>query len=85
MALASSGVNPLNYINIPERLRGKYRAKTYGANHTSANTANTDLAFSSVTVLPNNNNDFSITAENYSPVPLENVSRTYIDSVEISE
>jgi hypothetical protein len=26
-----------------------------------------------------------VTAEDYQPVPLENVSRTYIDSVEISE
>lgn len=85
MALAGSGVNPLNYITIPERLRGKYRSKTYGANHSIATNANTDSAFSSVTVLPANDNEFSITAENYNPVPLENVSRTYIDSVEISE
>lgn len=85
MDLIGNGVNPMNYINIPERLRGKYRAKTYGANHVIATNANTDSAFSSITVLPNNNNEFSITAENYSPVQLENVSRTYIDSVEISE
>lgn len=85
MSLAGAGVNPMDYINIPERLRGKYRSKTFGANHTVTTNANTDLAFSSVTVLPNNENEFSITAENYSPVPLENVSRTYIDSVEISE
>ena len=84
MSLVGSGVNPMNYITIPERLRGKYRAKTYGANHTTNNITQ-DSAFSSVTVLPTNDNEFSITAEDYNPVPLENVSRTYIDSVEISE
>ena len=84
MTLLGSGVNPMNYINIPERLKGKYKSKTYGANHTVV-TANRDSAFSSVTVLPNNTNDFSITAEDYNPAPLENVSRTYIDSVEISD
>lgn len=85
MPLIANGVNPMNYINIPDRLRGKYRSKTYGANHTVETNANTDSAFSSVTVLPNNANEVSITPEDYSPVPLENVSRTYIDSVEISE
>jgi len=85
MALVGNGVNPMDYINIPDRLRNKYRSKTYGTNHTATTGANTDLAFSSITVLPNNTNEMSITTENYSPVPLENVSRTYIDSVEISE
>ena len=82
MALTGNGVNPLNYIKIPERFAGKYRAKTYGANHTIATPENVSTP---VTVLPKNDNDFSITAEDYSPVPLENVNRTYIDSVEISE
>lgn len=82
MALVSDGINPMDYITIPEYLRGKYRSKTYGVNHTNA-TANQE--FSSITVLPKNDNDFSITAEDFNPVPLESVSRTYIDSVEISE
>lgn len=80
--LSSSGVNPMNYINIPERFRSKYRAKTYVVNYTN-NVQTSDMP--SITLAPNDNNDFSITAEDYQPVPLENVSRTYIDSVEISE
>ena len=84
MPLIGNGVNPMDYIKIPEHLRGKYRSKTFGVNHVVTTPASTS-AFSSVTVLPNNDNEFSITAEDYAPVPLENVSRKYIDSVEISE
>jgi len=82
MSLMTDGVNPMKYIHIPERLRGKYTAKTYGANHS---VATPDTTFSSITILPNQDSEFSITAENYAPVPLENVQRTYIDSVEINE
>ena len=78
--LSTRGVNPMDYINIPERFHGKYRAKTYGITKTSQPTA----TFESITLAPKND-DFSITADNYKPVPLESVSRTYIDSVEISE
>lgn len=81
MSLVAPGVNPMDYINIPERFRGKYRAKTYTATKSSNSTA----AFQTVTILPKNDDDVSITADNYKPVPLESVSRTYIDSVEISE
>ena len=79
-ALVARGVNPMDYINIPERFRGKYRAKTYGVTKTT----NSSTTFESVTITPTND-DFSIKAENYKPVPLETVNRTYIDSVEISE
>lgn len=83
ISLSSGGVNPMNYINIPERFRGKYRSKTYGANYSSA--ANNITEISSATIITNNDDGFSMTAEDYKPVPLENVSRTYIDSVEITE
>lgn len=80
MPISISGINPMDYIKIPERFRSKYRAKNYGATRSENHTE-----FPSVTVLPNDTNDFSITASDYQPVPLENVSRTYIDSVEVSE
>ena len=83
MPLATNGVNPMNYIKIPERFTGKYRAKTYGANYAATNA--TDSSLPTVTVLPQDNNDFTITAEGYSPVALESVNRTYLDSIEISE
>ena len=83
MELVGDGVNPMDYIKIPERFMGKYSAKTYGTNHDISGTT-TENTLPTVTVLPTNNSEFSITAENYNPVPLESVSRKYIDSVEIS-
>lgn len=82
MPLSSGGVNPMNYINIPERFRGKYTSKTYGANYSNALPRPTEMP--TVTII-SNSDDVSVTSEDYQPVPLENVSRTYIDSVEISE
>jgi len=83
IGLTSKGVNPMDCINIPERFHDKYRAKTYGANY--SNTVTASEMSQPVTVVSNNNDDISITADDYKPVPLENVSRTYIDSVEVSE
>ena len=80
--LDSDGVNPLDYIKIPERFRGKYSAKTYGVNHSSSK--NNEPIFHTSTILPINDSE-SITSEDYQPVPLDNISRTYIDSVEITE
>ena len=81
--LNSDGINPLHYIKIPERFTGKYRAKTYGVNH-SEEQKNSNTVFHTSTILPQNDTD-SITSEDYQPVPLDNISRTYIDSVEITE
>lgn len=82
LALSSNGVNPMDYINIPERFHSKYHARTYGANYSTPTQTN---KMPSITMAPNDTQEFSITADDYQPVPLENVSRTYIDSVEISE
>ncbi len=81
--LDSDGVNPIDYIKIPERFSGKYRAQTYGVNHSEGN-RNNEPIFHTSTVLPINDSD-SITSEDYQPIPLDNISRTYIDSVEITE
>ena len=83
MPLYSDGVNPMDYIKIPERFRGKYNAKTYGVNHSEEPKAFEPI-FHTSTILPINDSE-SITSEDYQPVPLDNISRTYIDSVEITE
>ena len=75
------GVNPMDYINIPERFYGKYRAKTYN----TSNLSQQDTTIEPATVLPKNDDTFSITATGYKPVPLESVNRTYIDSIEVTE
>lgn len=81
--LNSDGINPGDYIKIPERFKDKYRTKTYGVNH-SENSKNKEPVFHTSTILPQNDTD-SITSADYQPVPLDNISRTYIDSVEVSE
>lgn len=82
MALNTRGINPNKYINLPDRLAKKYRSKTYGANYTLSQQT-TQLP--TVTVLPEDTTDTTITAEDYEPVKLETVTRNYIDSTEISE
>lgn len=82
MSLNTPGVNPNKYLDLPERLRKKYRSKTYGANYTPAITT---PELPAVTVLPEDDSDVSVTAENYEPVKLESVSRNYIESTEIIE
>lgn len=82
MPLATTGVNPINYITIPERLRGKYRATTYGASFTTP--APTISAAEKITVNPEDDSDV-IQSPDYRPQKLDTVTRTYIDSVEIEE
>lgn len=81
MSLQTNGINPNNYIRIPERLTGKYTSKTFGANMSSTPvTMRTDV----ITVLPEDDRD-TITVSGFTPVTLEPVNRTYIDEVEIEE
>ena len=81
MSLQTPGVNPMRYITIPERLRGKYKSKTYGANMVAQSNARlVDV----VTVLPEDDREV-IVSEDYKPVKLSPVKQTYIDSIEVEE
>ena len=81
MSLQTRGVNPMNYISLPERVRGKYKSKTYGANMVAESNAQlVDV----VTILPEDDRD-PVVSEDYKPVKLAPVSRTYIDSIEVEE
>ena len=81
MALETAGINPNDYINIPERLRSKYKSKTYGANITQTPVLPVQ---ENIVILPEDDSD-AIVSEDFKPVSLESVNRTYIDSVEIEE
>ncbi|MDE5615499.1 MAG: penicillin-binding protein activator [Alphaproteobacteria bacterium] len=82
MALETPGINPLTYIQIPDRLTGKYKSKTYGANVTQPDTrAQQNI----VTILPEDDSTEIISNPDFKPRALESVNRTYIDSVEIYE
>jgi hypothetical protein len=81
MQLQTRGVNAMNYITVPERLRGKYKSKTYGANMTlSSNAQLVDV----VSVVPEDTND-AVVLQNYKPVKLAPVKQTLIDSIEVEE
>ncbi len=82
MALETPGINPMNYIQIPERLRSKYRSKTYGANATTTPDASPRPTV--ISILPEDDSDI-ITDPDFQPVSLESISKTYIDSIEIEE
>ncbi len=82
MALETDGINPMNYIRIPERLNGKYKSKTFGANMTRTTTVTPPVE--NITVLPEDDSD-PIENPDFQPTALESIDRTYIDSVEIEE
>mgnify|MGYP004515604699 CR=1 FL=1 len=80
MELQTRGINPMDYIRIPQRLQDTYKSKTFGAN----------MPVTAVPVVENittvvADTDAPVAATDYAPVKLESVDRTYIDSVEISE
>lgn len=81
MPLQTDGIDPDNYIVLPERLREKYGSKTVGANQTGARSIQKSQL---VAILPTDT-DTTIIQSNYTPVKLEPVQQTYIDEVEIYE
>ncbi len=84
--ISTRGINPGDYITIPENLRKKaaYKTKPFGANYinteTTENTSNTEA----VQIYADEETE-TISNPDYQPIKLENVSREYIDSVEITE
>lgn len=85
MDLETPGINPNDYINIPQRLSNKYKSKTYGAHITYNNQTTPIQESQSVIILPEDDSDAVITSPEFQPITLESINRTYIDSVEIEE
>lgn len=82
--LISHGVNPGDYITIPEHLRKKseYRTKTIGANYVASD--NEIMESAPVQIYASDEKE-TVANPEFKPVKIENVSRKYIDSIEISE
>lgn len=82
--LKTRGVNPGDYITIPESLRYKsqYRTKTIGANYT---TETEDVALDAPIQIYASDEPETVSNDEFEPVKLEKVSRKYIDSVEVLE
>ena len=81
--IKTRGINPGDYIDIPEDLRKKseYKMKKIGTNYEPSDT--TAIA-PIVSVQPAADSE-TISNPEFQPVKLENISRQYIDSVEIEE
>ena len=82
--LKTRGINPGDYIKIPDYLRRKseYRTKTIGANYVSDEPAETTDA--PIQIYASDEKE-TVSNEEYKPVKMEKVSRKYIDSVEVAE
>ena len=85
MELETPGIDPNDYISIPQRLTNKYKSKTYGAhmNYSSPTTSLYDQQ--SIVILPEDDSDDVFMSPDFQPVELESINRTYIDSIEIEE
>ena len=83
--IATKGINPGDYITIPENLRKKaeYKTKPLGANYISETQ---EIADNNEPIqIYASDDDETISNPEWSPVKLDPVSREYIDSVEVSE
>ena len=81
MDLETPGIDPDDYIRLPERLASKYRSKTIGTNISVAPMIQKSQI---VAILPEDDGD-TIQPQNFTPIKLESVSRSYIDEYEVYE
>ena len=81
MELETPGIDPDNHIQIPERLRSKYNSKTIGANITESK----NFQRSQIIAFLPEDDSAPIKSENFKPIKLESVNRSYIDEYEIEE
>jgi outer membrane PBP1 activator LpoA protein len=84
--LKTRGINPGDYITIPENLRKKseYRTKTIGANYKVAD-EDEESTFDTPVQIYESSEPETVSDPEYKSVKIEPVSRKYIDSVEITE
>lgn len=82
MSLQTRGINPNEFIKIPERFQSKYASDTYGVNMTETIAPKPQ---DSITVISSPATDESIVDAEYKPVQFESINKTMIDSVEINE
>ena len=82
MSLQTHGINPNDFIKIPERYRSKYKSKTYGINITETETQQPQNVVTVITSAPEQE---AVVDADYKPVKFESINKTFIDSVEINE
>ena len=83
--ISTTGINPGDYINIPENLRNKaaYKTKPFGANYMIETSEYTDT--NEPIQIYDDSEQETVSNPEYKSVKKDTVSRKYIDSVEIAE
>lgn len=83
--LSTRGVNPGDYIDIPDDLRKKsaYKTKTIGANYTY-DSLETEQSFAPVQIYESEEKE-TISNPEYETAKPESISRSYIDVIEVEE
>jgi len=79
--LETPGIDPDDYIRIPEHLSDKYRSKTIGAHITKKSNATP----SQVVAIISTDDTTTITSTEYQPTKLETVKRSLIEEYEVEE
>jgi hypothetical protein len=85
--LQTRGINPGDYITIPENLRRKaaYKTKTIGANYRiDSESPETEMVPAPIQIFESDDKE-TVSDPEYKPVKIETISRKYIDSVEVQE
>ena len=79
MEMQTDGIDPDDYIRLPERLRTKYRSTTIGTNQEQSNTP------TQTNIVTIQSDDTTITSAEFESAKPEAVKRTYIDEYEVTE
>ena len=83
--LTGEGINPMDYITIPEYLKNKYHSKTFGTNTKSDTTTDIPEDTEVTTILPETEDEEVVTSPEFKPVSLDTVDKKLIDSLEVTE
>ncbi len=77
----STGINPMDYLRIPDEFRGKYKSNTYYQNQDTFEQPETKSE--EIIVLPEDSSEPVLADPDFQPMELDSVSRTLVDEVKV--
>ena len=84
MEMETTGIDPDDYITLPERFISKYDSEPIGTNITIEDTE-TIGTIPVISVPAETTDDPVVKSKDWQPVTLDTVNRTYIDEYEVIE